>query len=112
VIVVDSGKRVERLGQQFALPVEVVPFAWKVVKADLAELGGQPRLRMRGDEPYRTDNGNHILDTKFSSIDDPAGLDRLIRDIPGVVENGLFVGMVDLLVVGGPDGVETLAPCD
>ncbi len=106
VIAVDRSKLVERLGIRFLLPVEVVPFARSAVARRLRQLGATPTVRMRnGGESYLTDNGNEILDCKFEGgISDPAELERRINLIPGVVENGLFVGLAKVLVIGGEDG--------
>ncbi len=106
VIVVDRSKLVERLGIRFLLPVEVVPFARSAVARRLRQLGATPTVRMReGGEIYLTDNGNEILDCKFEGgISDPGELEKRINLIPGVVENGLFVGIAHVLVIGHEDG--------
>jgi ribose 5-phosphate isomerase A len=106
VIVVDAAKVVARLGVRFPLPVEVVPFARAPVARRIARLGASWTLRMRdGAEPVLTDNGNEILDCRFTGgIADPAGLERALDEIPGVVESGLFVGLAHVLVVGHDDG--------
>ena len=102
VIIVDASKRVERLGTRSPLPVEVVPFAWTLARQRLMELG--PRVERRQDpqgQPFVTDNGNYILDCRFTEgIADPGGLEPQVNAIPGVVENGLFIGLVDAVVVG------------
>jgi len=105
-IVVDASKVVERLGKAFPLPVEVVPFAHASVHRRLEQLGARPELRSaRGDEPYRTDNGNEILDCRFANgIPDPAALEKQLARIPGVVESGLFIGLAHRLVIGHEDG--------
>jgi ribose 5-phosphate isomerase A len=106
VIVVGPDKVVARLGTTFALPVEVVPFARAPVARALARLGCEPRVRKtREGAVYRTDNGNEVLDCRFSSgIDDAAALERAIDALPGVVESGLFVGLAHTLVIGHADG--------
>jgi len=106
IIIADRTKLVDRLGIHFLLPVEVVPFARPVVGAALQGLGATSTVRMRGiEEVYRTDNGNEILDCRFpDGIPDPPGLEAQLARIPGIVECGLFVGLVDLLVVGEADG--------
>lgn len=102
IVVVDSGKLVDRLGSTFLLPVEVIPMAIAPVMRALEKLGGQPELRMgvKKAGPVVTDQGNLVVDVKFESIDDPATLERTINNIPGVLENGLFVGVADLVLVG------------
>lgn len=105
-IVIDRAKLVERLGLAFLLPVEVVPFARPTVARRLRRLGAIPAVRMEDSgRPYRTDNGNEILDCRFpDGIADPARLERELNQIPGVVENGLFVGLAHVLVIGSEDG--------
>jgi ribose 5-phosphate isomerase A len=108
VVVVDSGKMVDRLGSTFLLPVEVIPMAVTPVMRALANLGGKPELRMgiRKAGPVVTDQGNLVIDVKFDSIDNPAELELQINNIPGVLENGLFVGVTDVVLIGEiKDGV-------
>jgi ribose 5-phosphate isomerase A len=112
VIVVDESKLVECLGERAALPVEVIPFGWKVAFGALGDLGGRPALRQSRGEPVRTLEGNFILDCHFGPIQDAVGLDGALCAIPGVVEHGLFVGLTSLVVVAGRGGVRELRPGD
>lgn len=108
LIVADESKRVETLGR-FPLPVEIVPFATRLTLNRLKELGCEPAIRLDGEQPYRTDNGNYIADCRFGSIADPERLTVLLNQIPGVVENGLFVRMTSAVFIGHRDGtVEVL----
>jgi ribose 5-phosphate isomerase A len=102
IVVVDSSKLVDQLGSTFLLPVEVIPMAIAPVTRALEKLGGQPELRMgiKKDGPVITDQGNFVLDVKFNQIDNPAELEQKINNIPGVLENGLFVGLADTILVG------------
>ncbi len=101
VIIVDASKRVERLGTRSPLPVEVVPFAWTLCRRRLMDLGPRAELRRDGGQPFVTDNGNYILHCHFpEGLPDPADMERRIGEIPGVVENGLFIGLADAVVVG------------
>lgn len=102
IVVVDSSKLVDQLGSTFLLPVEVIPMAVAPVTRALEKLGGQPELRMgiKKDGPVVTDQGNLVLDVKFSQIDNPGELEKEINNIPGVLENGLFVGLADIILVG------------
>ncbi len=102
IVVVDSSKLVEKLGSTFKLPVEVIPMAMTPVMRAIAQLGGKPELRMgiRKAGPVITDQGNMVIDVEFDSIPDPAGLEKTLNNIPGVLENGLFVGVTDLVLVG------------
>lgn len=103
VVVVDSGKMVDSLNSTFLLPVEVIPMAIAPVTRQLEALGAKAELRMgvRKAGPVVTDEGNLVLDLKFENgIDDPAAMEKTINNIPGVLENGLFVGVADLILVG------------
>ncbi len=110
VVIADEGKRVGTLGA-FPLPVEVIPFGWRatqrIIERELGSFdvdGRGAALRMRGGEVFVTDQGNHILDLALGRIEDPEGLAAVLNAIPGVVENGLFLGMCRTLVVGREDG--------
>jgi ribose 5-phosphate isomerase A len=102
VVVVDGNKLVDRLGSTFLLPVEVIPMAIAPVMRAIEKLGGKPELRMgiRKAGPVITDQGNMVIDVKFDSIDNPAELEKTLNNIPGVLENGLFVGVADVILVG------------
>ena len=107
IIIVDSSKMVPRLGTRSPLPVEVVPFAWSLVRHHLVDEGLRAELRRNPDTggPYETDNGNLILDCHFpDGIDDPVRTESWINALPGVVENGLFIDLADLVIVGQENG--------
>ena len=115
VVVVDSTKLVTKLNLDFKLPIEVLPSAWKQVQKTLENLGGEGNLRMAQKKagPIVTDQGNLILDLTFSNgIDQPELLESQINNIPGVLENGLFVNLTDEVLVGKLEndevGVESL----
>ncbi len=103
IIIVDESKLVRQLGH-FPLPVEVAPFAWELTERRLAALGGNPKMRLAEGKPYLTDNQHYILDCSFGSIADPALLHRQVSDITGVMEDGFFIGMADIVVAGSPSG--------
>ena len=109
VVVVDSTKIVDRLNLGFLLPVEVLPGAWRQVQGRLAELGGIADLRMAQCKagPVVTDQGNLVLDVSMAGgIGDPEDLEGRINNLPGVLENGLFVNLTDEVLVGQiSDGV-------
>src|SRR5208282_3905378 len=108
VVVGDSSKLVPVLGK-FPLPVEVISFARAVVEKKIASLGASVKWRTRADgSAYLTDNGNPILDCSFGKIEDPAGLARILSDMPGVVEHGLFIGLASVALIGGGSQVERL----
>ncbi|MEH7415561.1 ribose-5-phosphate isomerase RpiA [Neobacillus drentensis] len=97
IVVADSHKMVNTLGT-FPLPVEVVPFGMEMTRKYLEVLGGSPALRQTSGSPYQTDNGNYIFDCSFQKITHPDDLERDLNLIPGVVDNGLFVGMADIVI--------------
>lgn len=106
IVVVDQGKLVDRLGSSFLLPVEVLPMAVTPVMRAIARLGGEPELRMgvKKAGPVVTDQGNLVIDVKFAAIDDPVSLEATLNNIPGVLENGLFVNCTDVVLVGEVEG--------
>ena len=109
VIIADHTKLVEQLGR-FPLPVEVIPYGWKQVQHHIGILYGiDTRLRLKDGQPYITDHGHYILDCHFGRIDNVPALDMLLNNIPGVVENGLFIHLAKQALVGHPNGrVETI----
>lgn len=111
VVIVTRTKCVGRLGA-FPLPVEVVPFSTPYVAREIGALGAAVSLR-RGAEgrAYASDNGNAILDCAFDAIPTPALLDRILREVHGVIATGLFVGLTSAVLVADDDGrVEELRP--
>lgn len=118
IVVADASKRVEQLGA-FPLPIEVARFGVTATRNMIEMLAadsgcqGEIKLRLgRDNQPFVTDGGNYIFDCSFGRIDDPESLDEALKFIPGVIENGLFLGMADLAVVAGPEGVVVLEPQD
>jgi ribose 5-phosphate isomerase A len=107
VIIVDASKLSRRLGERWAVPVEVLPFAHLATREHLARLGA-PTLRVAGGAPFRTDAGNLIYDVACGPIADTRRLDAALHAIPGVVETGLFLGRADVVLVAGDAGVERL----
>ena len=106
VILVDPTKLVRALGERHPIPIEVVPFARPVVVHAVERRRYAAQLRRTPDgRAFRTDNGNEVLDlTPARPLRDPAAEDRALRDLSGVVETGLFVGLARRVVVGHPDG--------
>ncbi len=109
VVVAEASKKVERLGQGFRLPVEVVRFGWQDTRRRLSPLLPDAELRMgeNDSDPYLTDEGHYILDAAIPPSIDPAGLANLatsLNAVPGVVEHGLFLDMADLALLGRDDG--------
>ena len=113
VAIADAGKVVARLGR-FPLPVEVVAFGHLTTAVRLtaalraAGLAAEPRLRTVQDAPVRTDGGNVIYDVACEVIADPAVLASTLKQVTGVVEHGLFLGLADTALIGGSFGVRPL----
>ena len=101
LIMVDPSKVAETLNKP--VPVEVLPFGAAAARTQLEKIGGTPRLRERDAEPYVTDNGNHIFDVDFGVIEEPGALAARITGLPGVVDHGLFVDLIDELHIGDGD---------
>jgi ribose 5-phosphate isomerase A len=108
LIVADATKKVRRLGERFAVPVEVVRFGWKATLARVEALGCEPVLRMSGDQPYLTDEQHWLLDCRFGAIEDAARLADQLKGLAGVVEHGLFIGMASEAILAGDAGLEVL----
>ena len=104
IIIVSSEKFVHQLGS-FPLPVEVIPFGWQVIFKQLETLGGSPDLRLKQGQALRTDQGNYIIDCRFSQIIDAVQLEQLLNMIPGVVENGLFTGLCSRMIMADGDKI-------
>ncbi len=114
IVIADAAKDVSVLGA-FPLPVEVIPFGWQTTKALLEEtlvsldvLNRDVSLRMNGDKPLLTDEANYIVDLHLKRIGNPRQLAMVLNQIPGVVENGLFIDICDIVVVGHGDGRVTV----
>ncbi|WP_447964218.1 ribose-5-phosphate isomerase RpiA [Nitrospira sp. Ecomares 2.1] len=104
IVIVDQAKQVPHLGLPFPLPVEIVPFGWRTTQRHLENLGWPSPLRYKDGQPFLTDNGNYIADLHIPEITDPSALDSSIRQIPGVVECGLFLMMTSLVITGTNSG--------
>jgi ribose 5-phosphate isomerase A len=102
VIVVDESKLVEKLGARTAIPVEVIPLA---VPGVLLRLHGAS-IREKNGQPCVSDNGNTILDWKHGAISDPAGLERQLKSMTGVVDSGIFADVAQCVIVAGKGGIE------
>jgi ribose 5-phosphate isomerase A len=114
LVIADASKRVATLGK-YPLPVEIDRFGVaatrRLVETLAAEAGcrGDIKVRLgRDGQPFITDGGNYLLDCAFGRIEDAEALDRALKRIPGVVENGLFLGIAGAAIVAGPAGVEVL----
>lgn len=111
VLVVDDTKIVDLIGSHFSIPVEVVQFGWRVPARGLEALGATIEIRSSEDgSPFVTDNDNYVIDAAFGPIGDPNQLSRRVKEITGVIEHGLFVGIVDEVIVGEEAGAYSLTP--
>ena len=110
LIVVDESKVSRVLGTTFPLPVEIVRFGWEATQTEVNQICGQSNLRVASTQdgkqnPLITDNGNYILDCHFDSIPAPTEVELQLNNIPGVVENGIFVNRADKIIIGTPSGL-------
>lgn len=110
IVVVDEEKLVDRLGEHFAIPVELVQFGWQATAAALEKLGTRPELRQTDGHTFVTDGGNFILDCAFGPIAEPQRLEQSIKMTVGVVESGLFLGRSTAVIVASESGVEIMTP--
>lgn len=118
IVIADATKRVETLGA-YPLPLEVVPFGLTATRnmiiALAADVGCEGEIRVRmlpGGKPFLSDGGNLILDCEFGRIEEPEDLDEALKLIPGVVENGMFLGIADLAIIAGEGGITILGADD
>ena len=114
IIIADASKQVATLGA-FPLPLEVVPFGLaatrNMITALAADAGCEGEIRVRSltdGKQFITDSGNLILDCHFGHIDAPEDLDEALKLVPGVVENGLFIGIADLAIIAGSEGITVI----
>lgn len=107
VIAVDESKLSARLGEKWAVPIEVLRFGAESTRAALEHFGAVTLRRISG-EPVITDSGNFIFDVRAGVISEPAALERELKAIPGVVETGLFIARADVVIVAGRAGVRRL----
>ncbi|CUX78312.1 ribose-5-phosphate isomerase RpiA [Thermococcus chitonophagus] len=110
VVLVDETKLVEYLCQKMPVPIEVIPAAWKAILEELNIFNAEAELRMgkKKDGPIVTENGNFIIDAKFPKIEDPLDMEIELNTIPGVVENGIFADIADIVLVGTKEGVKKM----
>ena len=111
VIIVDESKLSARLGERWAIPIEVIEFGHLATARQL-EKHGAPKRRERDGVAVRTDAGNFIYDLRTPPIDDPRALDVVLRAIPGIVETGLFVGRADVVLVAGATATRRMTPTE
>jgi len=110
LILVDESKLVSRLGERYPVPLEVIPATWRVIVEEITIFNATAKLRMAEKKvgPIVTDNGNLIVDVKFEHIEDPLDLEIELNNIPGVIENGIFADIADIVLVGTGEGVKKM----
>jgi ribose 5-phosphate isomerase A len=108
IIVIDDSKLSHKLGTRWHLPVEVVPFGWRTQVRYLESLGAKATLRQVEGAPFKTDQGNLILDCNFGPIDDPTDLAGRIKARAGIVEHGLFLHMATEVIVASISGIRRI----
>jgi ribose 5-phosphate isomerase A len=108
IIIVDESKLSKKLGEKWAVPIEVIKFAADLEKEFLESIGGSPVLRMRNGVPFVTDEGNYILDTNFGIIENPETLAGKLNSRAGIVEHGLFIGLAEMVIAAKNDGIEVI----
>ncbi|MDO9389386.1 MAG: ribose 5-phosphate isomerase A, partial [Methylotenera sp.] len=101
VVVADASKLVSHIGQNFPIPIEVIPFAWQLAKKSLEKLGGIGELRpnVAKDGFWITSHGSYVLDMQFDKNLNASTLNALINNTPGVVEHGIFCGLADVVLI-------------
>ena len=114
IVIADAAKEVAQLGA-FPLPVEIIPFGWQTTKALIEEvlvsmdvMGRDVTVRMNGAAPLVTDEANYLVDLHLKRIGNPRQLALVLNQIPGVVENGLFIDICDIVIIGHGDGRVTV----
>jgi len=107
IIIVDESKLSPALGTHWAVPVEVIPFGWRTQAAYLESLGAKVRVRLGEDAtPFKTDQGNLIMDCAFGPIGDPVSLGARLDARTGIVGHGLFLGLATDVIVAGATGIK------
>lgn len=114
IVISDPSKLVNPLGK-FALPVEVTPFGYTATRlavekaiSGLQKTGPLTLRKGKDGHPFVTDGGHWIIDAALGQIDDPQAMAHALSGIPGVMEHGLFVGLADMAIIGGPDGIKII----
>jgi ribose 5-phosphate isomerase A len=109
VVVADETKLVKRLGESVSVPVEVVPFGWQATAGRLADLGGNPVMRVDAQQkPFITDGGHYILNCAFGPMNDPKEIAHHLDHVVGLVEHGLFLKYASQALIAGSGGVKVL----
>jgi ribose 5-phosphate isomerase A len=109
IAVVDESKISKKLGEKWAVPLEVVKFAYPVVESFVDSINGVPSLRCyENGKPVMTDEGNYIIDANFGIIQNPFELADKLENKAGIIEHGLFLHLTSKVIVAGKDGIKVL----
>jgi ribose 5-phosphate isomerase A len=103
-VLVDQTKLVNRIGENYPIPIEVMPFAWQMVLESIQNLGGEGSLRPNGDGLAMTSHGSLVLDMQFDKSISENDLNTMLNATPGVVEHGIFVDLATAVFVGNYSG--------
>ena len=111
MVLVDQSKLVNHIGEKFSIPIEVMPFAWQLVKNNLEAIGGSGELRLNAnkDNVAVTAHGSLVLDTSFASNINAPELNEHLNGLPGVVEHGIFINLASTILIGKDGEVEQRA---
>lgn len=112
IVLIDRSKLVQRIGELFPIPVEVLPFAWQLVKRRLEKLGSRGELRPNaaGDGLAVTSHGSLVLDLNFPPDTDCAALDAALNATAGVIEHGIFRGLASVVLIASDGRIEERYP--
>jgi len=109
VVLIDQTKTVNKIGEKFPVPIEVMPFAWQMVKEQLEKLSGKGSLRQNGKGGFAvSSHGSLILDMTFAHSMDSHQLDQILNNIPGVVEHGIFINLASIVLLAKNGNVSEL----
>ncbi|MCF7971101.1 MAG: ribose-5-phosphate isomerase RpiA [Methylococcaceae bacterium] len=99
IVLIDSSKQVQHIGDNFPIPAEVLPFAWQLVQHKMRNAGAQVSLRETGSGLAVTSCGNLVLDLVFNAELSTTALNNLLNATPGIVEHGIFQGLADIILL-------------
>lgn len=108
LVLVDNSKLVERIGQNYPIPIEVAPFSWEIVLASLIKMGGKGGLRPNGDSLAVTSHGSLVLDMTFDPSIDSQALNDMLNSVPGIVEHGIFEQLASTVLIGEDEQVTVM----
>jgi len=108
IVLVDQSKQVQHIGQKFPIPVEVMPFAWQMVKYRLEKQGATGKLRRQGNGLAISSYGSLILDMRFPEQANLQKIEHILNTTPGIIEHGIFSPQADIVVLATANGVQEI----